>query len=660
MRKLSMAARVLLWVVLVSGLGFLVTITTVTIRAGSIQKELAYAYAGELAQKHAAYVKEQMDVGMHTAETLAYTFEGTKKFGSPSRAEANASLRGVLEGNPRILSLSTCWEPNAFDGKDKDFVGKPIHDASGRFIPYWNRGNGTQSVTEPLVDYEKPGDGDWYLLARNSGFETIVEPYFYPIAGKQVLMTTVTVPVKRDGKVLGVTTVDLALMDLQELVAKIKPYEDGYASIVSYKGVYVADRDAKNITKDIGDTPQLREAKAAVREGKIHKMTFQDDQLGQEAYRVYVPITIGQVKTPWAFAITVPTDRVLSGVRTIRNIAFILGFATVGLMVLLLRQVIRSQVLAPLGGEPAYAVASSRAIADGDLRTAIQTREGDTASLLAVMKDMQGSLKKALGQVQDGAQRTASGSTELSATAEEMNATTDAIAQGANQQHTSSERAAAAMHELSASIEHVAVNVRHAEQQMEQVLQATHKGEKAEEATQAAMHDIEEASTRIVQAVRVINEIARQTNLLSLNAAIEAAKAGDAGAGFAVVAEEVRKLAERSGQSAKEIAQLVDITEEAIRNGGRTALESVQALRAIATSLGEVAAMFKEIGAASEEQARAGVEVTQQVTEVASESARIANATSELATTVHEVTRTASELAHVSESLQTTVRRFKL
>ena len=127
----------------------------------------------------------KIDLGILTARTMAASLEGTRRHGTPSRAEANALLRGVLEGtSPKdVLSLSTCWEPNAFDGKDKDYVGRPGHDATGRFIPYWNRGDGTKAVLEPLVDYEKPGAGDWYLVARNSGRESIMEPYFYPIAG---------------------------------------------------------------------------------------------------------------------------------------------------------------------------------------------------------------------------------------------------------------------------------------------------------------------------------------------------------------------------------------------------------------------------------------------------------------------------------------------
>ena len=333
MRVLTLGTRVLLMVAGIAGAGFLLTIAAVTYRAGLLQKQQAFATTDEMAQKNAEIIKSRIDLGMLTARTLANTLEGIKAQGNPSRVEANAALRGILEGNKGILSLSTCWEPNAFDGRDKDFVGKPVHDKSGRFIPYWNRGTGTQLLSEPLVDYEKPGDGDWYLLARNSGLETIVEPYFYPIAGKQVLMTTVTVPVRRNDKVLGVTTVDMALASFQEVVSAIHPYEIGYASIVSNKGVYVADAEPAQINKDLGTSAAMQEAKAAIRAGQLLRVQTFDEHLKTEVYRVYVPIAVGKSSTPWSFVITVPVDRVLAGVAETRNVALLLGLISISAMV---------------------------------------------------------------------------------------------------------------------------------------------------------------------------------------------------------------------------------------------------------------------------------------------------------------------------------------
>jgi len=163
-----------------------------------------------------------------------------------------------------------------------------------------------------------------------------------------------------------------------------------------------------------------------------------------------------------------------------------------------------------------------------------------------------------------------------------------------------------------------------------------------------------------VKGVGVINEIARQTNLLSLNAAIEAAKAGAQGKGFAVVAEQIRKLAERSGTAAREISQLIQECNEAIARGSSTVGTSVATLHGIAENIAQVASMVTEIGAASEEQALTGQEVTRQVEGGAQGAASTAHATSELSTTVQEVARTSSDLARVSEGLAAAVSRFKL
>jgi methyl-accepting chemotaxis protein len=155
----------------------------------------------------------------------------------------------------------------------------------------------------------------------------------------------------------------------------------------------------------------------------------------------------------------------------------------------------------------------------------------------------------------------------------------------------------------------------------------------------------------MISAVVVIQEIARQTNLLSLNAAIEAAKAGAHGKGFAVVAEEVRKLAERSSGAAKEIAVLIEGSNEAVGLGRTTVQETVDALSRIREHIGQLQAMSMEIAASTEEQAKASSEVAQQVDMAAVKAGENASAAIELSATVEETARASGQLAAVAEGL---------
>ncbi len=299
-------------------------------------------------------------------------------------------------------------------------------------------------------------------------------------------------------------------------------------------------------------------------------------------------------------------------------------------------------------------------MAAGDLTRGVVLHTEDELGRMG--KDFNELLKRfqeLFGHLRDASTQVAEGSTELSATASEMARASGEIAQFSEGQRQASERTAAAMAEFSASIQEVAENVRTSNQRTETMVKAAQEGARQGEATVEAMQAIRQATQQMVRAVAVIQDLARQTNLLALNAAIEAAKAGEHGAGFAVVAEEVRKLAEHSAQAAKEIGELIRQTEEAMREGVRRVEATDATLRTIQEDIRAVATASREIGLATEEQGRTSDEVAKQVEDASLATERSATASTELAQTVEEVSRTSEHLARIAEELAASLARFK-
>ena len=133
--------------------------------------ESARIRGGEIAGKIAGNIKAELEVPLDAARTLSQALSGIKDEENTvelDREEVNSILKIVLDRNKSFIGTYTAWEPNAFDGMDSGYQNDEGHDATGRFIPYWNRNEAGDIVVEALVDYEKEGDGDYYQIPKKN------------------------------------------------------------------------------------------------------------------------------------------------------------------------------------------------------------------------------------------------------------------------------------------------------------------------------------------------------------------------------------------------------------------------------------------------------------------------------------------------------------
>lgn len=590
--KMSLRARMLSVVVAMVALGFIVTVLVMVRQAASAQTEAAYDYVEALAVGEAESVAREAERARDAAHTLAQSFLGMRA-GIADRDTAVSMLQNVLAANPSFFSTWSVWEPNAFDGQDARFAQQPNHDGSGRFIPFWHRER-DKLVMELLVDYDKPGAGDFYLLARDGGKEVVLDPYAYTLAnGQNVLMTSLVTPILHNGKALGVVGVDITMDTLQARVDEIKPYEIGYARLLTREGSFVSHPDKALIgTKE---DPQSPLGQLLQHEGVQGYTTDHDRFLQEKTYTVTVPVSIGGSRNVWTLAVTVPLSRVLAHVDAIRNTSLALGFASILIVSLILAWALERLVIRPLGGEPAHAADIAMRISKGDLTSTIAVRPQDESSMLNAMKNMQTQLMGVISGIRANSESVSSAATQIAQGNTDLSSRTE-------QQAASLQETAASLEELSVTVRQNADNAERANGLASSAAGMAGEGNAAVNAIVESMGEMTASSQKMGEIIATIEGIAFQTNILALNAAVEAARAGEEGRGFAVVAGEVRTLAGRSSAAALEIKDLIENSVNLAQASTAKVQHANQIINRTSAAIGEVATIIKEIATASVQQ----------------------------------------------------------
>jgi methyl-accepting chemotaxis protein len=654
------------------------TISVILLRiASSSSMRLSIRGIEFLDTARAEFWKGREDGKMQTLRTLSNIMDAYETLPPETRRDTyDEMLLSCLQSDTAILGLYMVWKPNAIDGMDSRYIGRTGSSPTGQYAILYTREDGDiKALTTSDID------AAMVYLNTNSRKERHTNPEPRKILGKDGTIVRIMVPIynpRLNEVVAGIGCI-LDTAPVQERVTEtIKNYDEIstmaiYSNDTTILASYVPERVGKKLLDvDTVYTKYAQEANQAVLDGKPFQCSSYSDVLKTEVEVTMIPFEIGNSGSYWTVMIGTKESFIMEDVNRMTRLTIIIAAIFIAIAAVIVYFV--------LGGttQPIVRVADTLkdiSEGEGDLTRSINVSSKDETGDLAQffnktlekIKNMIKTIKTGSAGLSDIGNDLASNMVETASAVNEITANIQSIKTRVMNQSASVTETKATMEQVVANVQNVNKMLTSNSTYVESLISASAEGGSGLHEVSADIQEIARESEGLLEINSVMENIASQTNLLSMNAAIEAAHAGEAGKGFAVVADEIRKLAENSSGQSKTIGTVLKKIAESIKKITVSTDTVLKKFEAIDTGVKTVSHQEEIIRNAMEEQEQGSGQVIAESSNLERITQEIENGMNEMAAgadqiniAVHNVSEMSSKNREAIDDLLKEVSKFKI